>query len=86
VVIGARRHLEARAGHNTYDRLNQITAPTLVLSGTQDGQAPMPAQKAMADAIPNARFEIIKGSHGMLWESTAAFDRIIEFMQDNRTI
>jgi len=80
-AMGARRQLAARAGHNTYDRLNCITAPTLVLSGTHDGQAPMPAQKAMAEAIPNCQFEIMPGSHGMLWESNAVFDRISQFMK-----
>ena len=80
-VMGARRQLAARAAHNTYDRLNHITAPTLVLSGTHDGQAPIQAQRAMAEAIPTGEFEQIKGSHAMLWESTAAFDRIARFLQ-----
>lgn len=81
-TMGAHRQLAARAGHNTYDRLNRITAPTLVLSGTHDGQAPMPAQKAMAEAISNGQFEIMQGSHGMLWESNAVFDRISQYMQE----
>lgn len=80
-VMGARRQLEARAGHNTYSRLNKITAPTLVLSGTFDGQAPMPAQKAMAEAIPHCQFEVMEGSHGMLWESNAVFERITQFLK-----
>lgn len=80
-VMGARRQLEARASHDTFERLNRITAPTLVLSGTYDGQAPMPAQKAMAEAIPNGQFETMEGSHAMLWESNAVFERITQFMQ-----
>ena len=81
-AMGARRQLAARADHNTYDRLNRIISPTLVLSGTDDGQAPISVQKAMAQAIPNCQFEIMQGSHGMLWESPAVFERIIQFMQE----
>ena len=80
-IMGAHRQLAARAKHDTYDRLHHITAPTLVLSGRQDGQAPMPAQKAMAEAIPGAQFEVMEGSHAMLWESPSVFDRVIAFLQ-----
>ena len=59
-VMGARRQLEARAAHNTYDRLSQITCPTLVMAGTHDGQAPMAAQKAMAQAITNCSLKLSK--------------------------
>ena len=81
-VLGARRQLEARAVHNTYDRLNRITCPTLVMAGTYDGQAPMAAQKAMSQAITNCQFEVVEGSHGMLWESEVVFERLIQFMQE----
>ena len=80
-TMGARRQLEARALHNTYDRLDQIACPTLVMAGTYDGQAPMAAQKAMAQAISDCQFEVVEGSHGMLWESEVVFSRLIRFMQ-----
>lgn len=80
-AVGRRRQLAARAAHDTYDRLGQITAPTLVLAGTRDGQAPMAAQQAMARQIPNGRFETCDGSHQMLWESDETFLRMVAFLQ-----
>lgn len=80
-AIGASRQLAARAQHDTFERLPFITQRTLVLAGNRDGQAPVNAQKALAKRIPNSSFEIIEGSHGMLWESDLAFKAIIEFMQ-----
>jgi len=81
-TMGARRQLAARALHNTYDRLDQIACPTLVMAGTHDGQAPMAVQKAMAQAISDCQFEVVEGSHGMLWESEVVFNRLIQFMQE----
>ena len=81
--MGARRQLAARMGHNTYDRLDRITCPTLVISGTHDGLAPMDAQKAMASAISDCQFEVVHGSHAMVWESSeVVFERLIRFMQE----
>ncbi|MFT5509756.1 MAG: 3-oxoadipate enol-lactonase [Hyphomicrobiaceae bacterium] len=61
--------LEGRSHHDTYDRLDQITAPTLVLSGSRDGQAPKTAGEAMSKRIPDCRFEVHEGSHAMIQEN-----------------
>ena len=78
---GKRRLLAARANHNTYDRLGRIAAPTLVLAGSRDGQAPLAAQRAMAARIPQCRFQVIDGSHQMLWDTDEAFLRIADFLE-----
>ena len=80
-IEGTARQLQARALHNTANRLNQIQAPTLVLAGIHDGQAAMSAQLAMASRIPNCINAKINGSHGMLWENRECFDRLIDFLQ-----
>jgi pimeloyl-ACP methyl ester carboxylesterase len=54
--------------HDTLDRLGNITAPTLVVVGEQDLLTPHWQSKAVADAIPGARFELLTGpgsSHGL---------------------
>jgi pimeloyl-ACP methyl ester carboxylesterase len=54
--------------HDTLDRLGDITAPTLVIVGEQDLLTPPRQAKAVADAIPGARFELLTGpgsSHGV---------------------
>ncbi len=44
------------------ERLWRIEAPTLVLAGTRDVIVPPARQRALADAIPGARFETIAGA------------------------
>ena len=45
--------------------LSSITAPTLVIHGTEDPLRPLPHGRAVADQIPNARFETVEGmGHG----------------------
>jgi pimeloyl-ACP methyl ester carboxylesterase len=42
-------------GFDAYDRLPQITTPTLVLTGTDDALVPPANSKIIAERIPNAR-------------------------------
>jgi len=44
------------------NRLWQIDAPTLVLGGTRDVVVPAARSRALADAIPGARFEPLEGA------------------------
>jgi len=51
---------------NTYDRLPDIKAPTLVITGDEDRIIPHENAKILADRIPNAKLEIIRNSgHGI---------------------
>jgi pimeloyl-ACP methyl ester carboxylesterase len=47
--------------HDTLDRLGAITVPTLVVVGEQDLLTPPDQAKAVADAIPGARYELVTG-------------------------
>jgi pimeloyl-ACP methyl ester carboxylesterase len=47
--------------HDTTDRLSEITAPTLVLSGELDIVLPPRFGRSVAAGIPNARFEVMSG-------------------------
>ena len=62
------------------DRLAGITAPTLVVVGEQDLLTPPWIVREVADAIPGARFEIIRGdgsSHVMPIERADDFNRLV---------
>ena len=48
-------------GHDTADRLSQIAAPTLVLSGELDVILPPRFGRDVAQAIPGAQFEVLQG-------------------------
>jgi pimeloyl-ACP methyl ester carboxylesterase len=56
-----RRFLDAFFQHpGTTDRLPQVTAPTLVLAGGRDLTMRPEVCRAVADAIPGARFEVLE--------------------------
>ena len=78
---GRANQLAARAGHDAFDRLHQIDIPTLVIAGRRDGQAPIAAQKNLAQAISNCRFLEVDGGHGMLWANDAVFHHIADFLR-----
>jgi 3-oxoadipate enol-lactonase len=79
-VIGARRQLEARAGHDTWDRLASIGIPTLVCAGRHDGIAPLANSEALAGRIPGARLEVFDGGHMFLLQDVRAWPVIVEFL------
>ncbi|TDD15981.1 alpha/beta fold hydrolase [Kribbella turkmenica] len=53
------RTIDAFLAHETADRLRNIVAPTLVLAGGQDITTPPRYGRAVAETIPNARFEVL---------------------------
>jgi pimeloyl-ACP methyl ester carboxylesterase len=54
------RYLDAIIGHDTTDRLPQITAPTLVLAGGRDSTSRPELCRAVADLIPGSRYEVLE--------------------------
>jgi 3-oxoadipate enol-lactonase len=79
--IGARRQLEARAGHDTYDRLPGLRLPVYICGGRYDGIA-LPANlEALQRQIPDARLEFFEGGHLFLMQDPRAFERITAFLR-----
>jgi 3-oxoadipate enol-lactonase len=81
ISAGARRQIEARIGHDTWDRLPKINAETLLCGGRYDGIAAPENMENLARRIPSARLEFFEGGHGFLFEDRSAFGRIIEFLK-----
>lgn len=63
-----RRHLAASAGHDSWDALPHITAPTLVVHGTEDVFNPTANAQLLADRIPDARLRLIPGARHAYFE------------------
>ena len=64
------RSLDAFLDHDTTDRLPQIYAPTLVLAGGLDTTSRPELCRAVAELIPNARFQLMnEESHQPFQES-----------------
>jgi 3-oxoadipate enol-lactonase len=80
VAMGARRQIEARAGHDTFGRLKQLAMPVGIFGGRYDGMALPGAQQAMQGQIPHARLGLFEGGHMFMLQDPAAFPAIVEFL------
>lgn len=79
---GARRQLQARLGHDTYDRLPNLNLPVFICGGRYDGIAPVSNLEALRGQIPDARLELFEGGHMFLSQDPAAFERIEQFLTE----
>lgn len=81
-VMGARRQLEARAGHDVYDALASVASPTLVIGGRTDGIAPVANMDAIADQIPDSEHVVCHGGHLFLAQDPTAWPQIVTFLRN----
>ena len=79
--LGRRRQLEARALHDTWDRLPRIACPTLICAGKHDGIALPETQERMAAQIPGAQLRFFEGGHLFMLQDRAALPAMIEFLR-----
>ena len=79
-ATGYRRQLEARAGHDTWDRLAEIGAPTLVIGGRYDGQAPPANIERLAERIPDSTIQLFDGGHLFFLQDPTAWHAVAEFI------
>jgi 3-oxoadipate enol-lactonase len=74
------RQSRAYLHFDALDRLDRITAPTLVIAGEQDLLTPPWVAREVANGIPGARLEIVTGdgsSHVMPLERPDDFNRLV---------
>jgi 3-oxoadipate enol-lactonase len=77
---GAARQLAARAGHDTWDRLPEISCPVLVAGGRHDGTAKAEMVTALAARIPGARLRLFEGGHLFMLEDKNAYPAMVDFL------
>ena len=84
-VAGLTGQLEALLAHDTFDRLDVISAPTMVITGTEDRIVTPGSSEDLASGIPNARLVKIEGgSHAFFIEMRGVFNReVLAFLSDN---
>ena len=73
--------LQAREGHDVWDRLGAITCPVLVGYGNYDGIAPAQNGANIASRIRGAELRGYEGGHGFLFQDPAALPAFIAFLQ-----
>lgn len=68
--------------HNAFDRLSDITAPTLVLGGEQDHCLGGDASRELAARIPGAKLKLYpQWGHGLYEEASDFNDTVLEFLK-----
>ena len=80
--IGARRQIEARAAHDTYQRLRNLKMPVFICGGRYDGVAPPSNLEAIHSQVPHAHFELFEGGHLFFIQDARAYERIAAFLKD----
>jgi pimeloyl-ACP methyl ester carboxylesterase len=78
--LGERLQLEARSHHDVWDRLANITCPTLVAGGRFDGIAPPDNSAAIASRIGGAELRMYDGGHLFMVQDPTAMPDIVEFL------
>jgi len=70
--------LAAIMGHDTSDRLGDVSVPTLVIHGTEDRLMEAENGELVARLIPDARLELLDGSgHMFFWEQPDRSARLV---------
>jgi len=82
---GERKQLDARSGHDCWEDLENIAAPTLVCAGSYDGVAPAQNTNALAAKIPSSRLVVFEGGHRLLRSDPTAWPHIIDFLREADT-
>ncbi|HUF80533.1 MAG TPA: alpha/beta fold hydrolase [Burkholderiales bacterium] len=86
-VHGFRHTGHAVVTHDVMDRLNAISAPTLLLCGADDLITPASHTREIAGQIPGAEVQIIpEAAHGFLTERPESFNLIVDFLTRHHEI
>ena len=64
--------------------LEHVTAPTLVITGSQDALTPIGDAEELAELIPNARLVEVRGAaHGLMVEAPNVFNHaVLDFLDE----
>jgi 3-oxoadipate enol-lactonase len=83
-TVGARRQMEARIGHDVYDRLPNLQMPVFICGGRYDGIAPVANLQAIHQQLAHSRLELFDGGHLFYLQDPRAFERIAAFLHGER--
>jgi pimeloyl-ACP methyl ester carboxylesterase len=83
---GAGGQMRAMSRFNVRDRLGEIRAPVLVITGIEDRMMPSENSRLLAEAIPGARLHMVEGAgHAFYQEKPDEVNRVLlEFLSTPR--
>lgn len=75
--------MRATAGHDTYDQLPSIAAPTLVIDGADDPIFPADNSRMLAERIPGAELILLEGARHVYFieKQTEADAALLDFLR-----
>ena len=81
-AFARRLHYQASEGHDSWPLLPSITAPTLVIHGSQDGVNPSANGRLLAGRIPGAELQLIDGARHSYFEEfrVVASQLVLKFL------
>lgn len=80
-----RLQLDARARHDTSERVGTLRCRTLVCGGSRDGIASPGNIEALHALIPGSEMHFFDGGHGFMMQDASAVVFITEFLQQGRS-
>ena len=84
---GLMRRTEAAMTHDTYDRLPEIQAPTLILHGDADRMVPLQNGRILASRIPDSELVVFPNTGHIFLESRAEVNQtILDFLKKHPLI
>ncbi len=76
------RRIKAVLAHDAYDRLPQISCPTLVITGRDDALVAWQNSELIAQRIPNARLVVLEPAGHCFWleQPNESYNAILQFL------
>lgn len=83
VALGHR--MKAVYAHDTYERLPQITCPTLVITGKDDVLISWENSRILAERIPGAKFVLLEPAGHLFWgeQPKQSYEAILSFLHEH---
>lgn len=81
--MGAKRQIEARIDHNTFERLPQLVHPVFIACGAHDAVAPPANLEAIKQQVDGAMLELCQGGHDFYNTDPRAYQRLAAFLLAN---
>ena len=80
--LALEQRMKAVLAHDAYDRLGQITCPTLVITGKDDALVAWQNSQLLAEHIPGARFVLLEPAGHCFWmeQPQQSRDAIAQFL------
>ncbi|MCA6327922.1 MAG: alpha/beta hydrolase, partial [Phenylobacterium sp.] len=81
--MGARRQIEARAGHDVWEALPAVRIPAMIAAGRFDAIAPAQSQLNLALALRGSVLRFFEGGHMFMLQDRTAVPAMIDFLLED---